>query len=255
MAAADGRGAAGGLDRGAAAAAAGRAAGLHLSAASVSALFTKQPSQVKLDTLAALCTALDCTPNDLIEVDTTPVTAAASPSGASSEPKAAAAGRCRRCDGYRTCVDCPAPVKFRDRTPRANAATAAPSARAQTALHRLRSTAAPGRPTAAARGVPRRSPTQAAQDERCGAVASSGATSGTACATGARWPTRTVRSATPLRWPAGWRRRRLVGPAGRVHRRPLPPRRDGRGPAGSRPAADQRPEQDAAPAAAGSPPR
>lgn len=48
-------------------------AGLQLSAASVSALFTKQPSQVKLSTLAALCTALGCTPNDLLEVDTTPI--------------------------------------------------------------------------------------------------------------------------------------------------------------------------------------
>ena len=52
-------------------------AGLHLSAASVSALFSRQPTQVKLDTLAALCTALDCTPNELFEVDTTPVAAAA----------------------------------------------------------------------------------------------------------------------------------------------------------------------------------
>lgn len=65
-------------------------AGLHLSSASVSALFTKQPSQVKLETLAALCTALDCTPNDLIEVDTTPVTtAAAKPARRKPEPKAA----------------------------------------------------------------------------------------------------------------------------------------------------------------------
>ena len=48
-------------------------AGLELSAASVSALFTKEPAQVKLSTLAALCTALECTPNDLLEVDTTPV--------------------------------------------------------------------------------------------------------------------------------------------------------------------------------------
>jgi len=39
----------------------------------VSALFSRQPAQVKLDTLAALCTALECTPNDLFEVDTTPV--------------------------------------------------------------------------------------------------------------------------------------------------------------------------------------
>ncbi|EST18171.1 helix-turn-helix domain-containing protein [Streptomyces roseochromogenus] len=41
-------------------------AGLELSAASVSALFTKQPSQVKLSTLSALCAALDCAPGDLL---------------------------------------------------------------------------------------------------------------------------------------------------------------------------------------------
>ncbi|MGH2755269.1 MAG: helix-turn-helix domain-containing protein [Actinomycetota bacterium] len=54
-------------------------AGLELSSASISALLTKQPSQLKLETLAALCTALDCTPNDLIEIDTTPVERAAEP--------------------------------------------------------------------------------------------------------------------------------------------------------------------------------
>jgi putative transcriptional regulator len=48
-------------------------AGLRLSSASVSALLTRQPAQVKLETLAALCTALQCAPGDLIEVDTTPV--------------------------------------------------------------------------------------------------------------------------------------------------------------------------------------
>lgn len=48
-------------------------AGLEISSASVSALFTGRPSQVKLSTLAALCTALECAPNDLFEVDTTPV--------------------------------------------------------------------------------------------------------------------------------------------------------------------------------------
>ena len=37
-------------------------AGLELSSASVSALFSKQPAQVKLDTLAAICTALECPP-------------------------------------------------------------------------------------------------------------------------------------------------------------------------------------------------
>lgn len=60
--------------------------GLDLSSASVSALLTKQPSQVKLDTLAALCTALDCTPNDLIEVDTTPATAVLEPVRRKPEP-------------------------------------------------------------------------------------------------------------------------------------------------------------------------
>ena len=68
-------------------------AGLHLSAASVSALFSKQPSQVKLETLAALCTALECTPNDLIEVDITPVAqvpaAATKPASRQAEPKVA----------------------------------------------------------------------------------------------------------------------------------------------------------------------
>lgn len=64
-------------------------AGLELSSASVSALFTKQPAQVKLETLAALCTALECTPNDLIEVDTTPVALVAKPAPSKVEPKVA----------------------------------------------------------------------------------------------------------------------------------------------------------------------
>jgi putative transcriptional regulator len=66
-------------------------AGLELSAASVSALFTKEPSQIKLSTLIALCTALDCTPNDLFEVDTTPVERPAAPSRpvVADQPKAA----------------------------------------------------------------------------------------------------------------------------------------------------------------------
>ncbi|MFF0553817.1 helix-turn-helix domain-containing protein [Streptomyces sp. NPDC004311] len=55
-------------------------AGLELSAASVSALFTKQPSQVKLSTLTALCTALDCTPGELLVLGpTAPVAAPALP--------------------------------------------------------------------------------------------------------------------------------------------------------------------------------
>lgn len=57
-------------------------AGLDLSAASVSALLTKEPAQVKLSTLLALCTALECSPNDLLEVDTTPVERRAAPATA-----------------------------------------------------------------------------------------------------------------------------------------------------------------------------
>jgi len=65
--------------------------GLELSAASVSALLTRQPSQVKLETLAALCTALDCTANDLLELDTS----ASAPAGAApaEDPKGTGRGK------------------------------------------------------------------------------------------------------------------------------------------------------------------
>jgi hypothetical protein len=53
----------------------------------VSALLTKQPAQLKLTTLAALCTALDCGPGDLLDVDTTPVSA--SPPRSRDRPAAA----------------------------------------------------------------------------------------------------------------------------------------------------------------------
>lgn len=69
-------------------------AGLELSSASVSALLTKEPNQVKLSTLAALCTALGCSPNDLIDVDTTPVEQPAPSPAPKVEPvKAAGRGR------------------------------------------------------------------------------------------------------------------------------------------------------------------
>ncbi|MFG2339888.1 helix-turn-helix domain-containing protein [Streptomyces yangpuensis] len=45
-----------------------------------------------MSTLAALCTALDCTPNDLIEVDTSPVERPAAPSRPAAElPRVASA--------------------------------------------------------------------------------------------------------------------------------------------------------------------
>ena len=71
-------------------------AGLELSAASVSALLTKEPAQMKLSTLAALCTALECTPNDLFEVDTTPVARPSAPPR--PEPTAARPARARPVD-------------------------------------------------------------------------------------------------------------------------------------------------------------
>ena len=68
-------------------------AGLELSSASISALLTKQPSQVKLETLAALCTALECSPADLFEVDTTPVTTGKPKPDRRPETAKAASGR------------------------------------------------------------------------------------------------------------------------------------------------------------------
>ena len=74
-------------------------AGLDLYSASVSALFTKQPTQIKLSTLIALCTALECTPNDLFDVDATPVEVSlphpATPARVETKPAAVAAGRGR----------------------------------------------------------------------------------------------------------------------------------------------------------------
>jgi putative transcriptional regulator len=67
-------------------------AGLEMSSASVSALFGGEPAQVKLSTLAALCTALQCTPDDLFEVDATPVERPAAPP-APPAPRAASGGR------------------------------------------------------------------------------------------------------------------------------------------------------------------
>jgi putative transcriptional regulator len=68
-------------------------AGLPMSSASVSALLTKTPTQLKLTTLAALCTALECGPGDLLEVDTTPVAPAGAPPRQPRQEPAPARGR------------------------------------------------------------------------------------------------------------------------------------------------------------------
>lgn len=70
-------------------------AGLDMSAASISALLTKQPAQLKLSTLVALCTALECTPNDLLEVDTSPIPAKPKPARQAKQSTAAKAARGR----------------------------------------------------------------------------------------------------------------------------------------------------------------
>jgi putative transcriptional regulator len=70
-------------------------AGLEMSSASVSALFTKQPSQITLSTLIAVCTALDCTPNDLFEIDTTPLEQPAAPMRPTTEEPRAVGGNGR----------------------------------------------------------------------------------------------------------------------------------------------------------------
>ncbi|MFF9819038.1 helix-turn-helix domain-containing protein [Streptomyces sp. NPDC014006] len=92
----------------------------------MSALFTKEPSQVKMTTLAALCTALECTPNDLIEVDTTPVERPITPPRPVAEVPQAASARGRSslpCDRRR-------PTWAKDN------GTASPAADRSTAGHR-----------------------------------------------------------------------------------------------------------------------
>jgi DNA-binding Xre family transcriptional regulator len=44
--------------------------GIHLSREQVFRLVTRPPQRLSMDTLAALCDILGCTPNDLIEVET-----------------------------------------------------------------------------------------------------------------------------------------------------------------------------------------
>jgi Predicted transcriptional regulator len=54
----------------------------RLSAPSISALMTRPPRQMKAETLDALCTALDCTPNDLWAYSPSPRIAARKVEGA-----------------------------------------------------------------------------------------------------------------------------------------------------------------------------
>lgn len=45
--------------------------GIHLSREQVYRLVTQPPQRLSMDTFVALCDILDCTPNDLIEVEVT----------------------------------------------------------------------------------------------------------------------------------------------------------------------------------------
>jgi len=45
--------------------------GIHLSREQVFRLVTQPPQRLSMDTLVALCDILDCTPNDLIDVEVT----------------------------------------------------------------------------------------------------------------------------------------------------------------------------------------
>lgn len=62
--------------------------GIHLSREQVFRLVTQPPQRLSMDTLAALCDILDCTPNDLIEIDVvnTEVRKAAGDSGQPAKP-------------------------------------------------------------------------------------------------------------------------------------------------------------------------
>jgi DNA-binding Xre family transcriptional regulator len=42
--------------------------GIHLSREQIYRLVTQPPQRLSMDTLAALCDILDCTPNDLVEI-------------------------------------------------------------------------------------------------------------------------------------------------------------------------------------------
>jgi DNA-binding Xre family transcriptional regulator len=51
--------------------------GLSLTSQTLSNLMSKQPKRVSMNLLLALCAALDCTPNDLLVIDTTVTQASA----------------------------------------------------------------------------------------------------------------------------------------------------------------------------------
>jgi DNA-binding Xre family transcriptional regulator len=64
--------------------------GVHLSREQVYRLVTQPPQRLSMDTLAALCDILACTPNDLIEVTAAPTQVRKSAGGGRAKPAAKA---------------------------------------------------------------------------------------------------------------------------------------------------------------------
>lgn len=62
--------------------------GIHLSREQVFRLVTQPPQRLSMDTLAALCDILDCTPNDLIEIEVVNAQLRKTVGGNDSPPKA-----------------------------------------------------------------------------------------------------------------------------------------------------------------------
>ncbi len=64
--------------------------GVHLSREQVFRLVTQDPQRLSMDILAALCDILDCTPNDLIEVQVVQAQVRKAVGGATAGPSEAA---------------------------------------------------------------------------------------------------------------------------------------------------------------------
>jgi DNA-binding Xre family transcriptional regulator len=60
--------------------------GIHLSREQVYRLVTQPPQRLSMDTFVALCDILDCTPNDLVEVEATNAQVSKAAGGPSARP-------------------------------------------------------------------------------------------------------------------------------------------------------------------------
>ncbi|MFE9999804.1 helix-turn-helix domain-containing protein [Streptomyces avermitilis] len=116
-------------------------AGLQMSSASVSALFSQEPSQVKMSTLIALCTALDCTPTTCSKSTPPPSNVprprfGQSPTCRRQSPRGAV--RCRLCDLERAASWAPNRATAPAAEPRSASSTGATAAAALPSRRRPR---------------------------------------------------------------------------------------------------------------------